>query len=52
MEVVVPDAETLPLPVHPLHEYLLPDGPDMGEVTDAVMDFPASIQPLSGAGEP
>ncbi len=49
--VVVPDAGTLPVPVHPVHMYWVPVAPGQGEVTDAVMDSPASNHPLVGAGE-
>ena len=49
--VVVPDAGTLPVPVHPVQTYWTPAGPDQGEVTEAVMDVPASNQPLVGVGE-
>ena len=51
-DVVVPDAEALPVPVHPVHTYSVPVGPDTGDMTDAVMGFPASNHPLSGIGEP
>ena len=50
-DVIVPDEGTLPVPVHLVHTYLVPAGPDTGEVTDAVIDFPASNHPLVGVGE-
>ena len=46
VDEVVPDVETLPVPVHPLHEYLVSDWPDTDEVTDTVICFPASTHPL------
>ena len=52
MDVFVPDVGTLPVPVQPVHTYLVPVGPDTGEVIDALMDSPASNHPLIGMNDP
>ena len=49
-EVVVPDGETLPVPVHPVHTNLVPTVPAHGEVTEAVMLAPALNHSLVGVG--
>jgi hypothetical protein len=46
-----PEAGTLPVPVQPVQTYCVPEGPDAGEVTEAVMLVPESNQPLIGVGE-
>ncbi len=52
-DVVVPDAETLPVPVHPVYTYRVSVGPRaQGEVTLAVTDVPESNHSLVSAGEP
>jgi len=51
-DVVVPDVETLPVPFHPVQTYLVPVGPNNGEVTDMVMGFLDSNHPLVWVGEP
>ena len=52
IDAVVPDAETLPVPVHPVHTYLVPVGPDTGDVTDVLTVSSASYHPLVTVGEP
>ncbi len=49
-DVVVPDAGTLPVPVHPVQTCWVPVPPGAGEVTDAMMDVPASNHLLVGVG--
>jgi len=49
--VPVPDEGTLPEPVQPVQTYLIPVPPEYGDVTEAVMDVPASNHPLVGLGE-
>jgi hypothetical protein len=51
-DVAVPEDETLPVPVHPMHTYRVPADPETGEVADALMDFPLSNHPLVGVHEP
>ena len=48
---VIPEAGTLPVPVHPVQTCRVPAGPAEGEVTDALMVFSASNHPLVGVGE-
>ena len=52
-DVVVADPEpgTLPVPLQPVQTYRVPEPPETGEVTDAVMLEPALNQPLDGLGE-
>ena len=54
-DVVVPDPdeETLPVPVQPVHLYLVPPDWSAGLVTEAVMGVPESYQcsPTLGKGE-
>ena len=40
VDVVVPEAGTDPVPVHPVHTYRVPVGPVTGEETDAVTEVP------------
>ena len=51
--VPVPDAGTLPVPVQPVHLYLVPPDWSAGLVTEAVMGVPVSYQcsPTLGTGE-
>jgi hypothetical protein len=50
--VATPDAGTLPVPAQPVQTYWVTIDPATGELTEAVMDVPASNQPLIGVGEP
>ena len=52
VDEVVPDVGTLPVPVHPLHAYLVSTVSDTEDVTDTVVERPASIHPLAGVGVP
>jgi hypothetical protein len=45
-----PDDGTLPVPVQPVHTYCIPDPPETGEDTEAVMLDPASNHPDEGVG--
>jgi hypothetical protein len=45
-----PEDGTLPVPLHPVHTYCIPEPPETGDVTDAVMLEPASNHPLDGFG--
>jgi hypothetical protein len=47
-----PEPETLPVPLQPVHTYWIPEPPETGEVTEAVMPKPALNHPLAGEGEP
>ena len=49
--VVDPEAGTLPVPVQPVQAYWVPEPPETGEETEALMVEPASNQPLGGEGE-
>ena len=52
-DVVVPDVETLPVPVHPVHTYRVSVASGgQGQVTFAAMDVPESNHSLVSAGEP
>ena len=50
-EVLEPDDGTLPVPIHPVHTYLVPAEPAQGDVTEAVMLVPASNHSEVGVGE-
>jgi hypothetical protein len=46
-----PEAGTLPVPLHPVQTYRIPEPPEAGEATESVMLEPESNQPLEGEGE-
>jgi hypothetical protein len=49
---VLPELDTLPVPVQPVQTYWIPDGPEAGDVTDEDTNEPPSNHPVSGVGEP
>jgi hypothetical protein len=48
--VLTPEAGTLPVPLHPVQTYWVPEPPETGEVTEAVTLDPASNQFEVGLG--
>jgi hypothetical protein len=45
-----PEDGTLPEPLHPVQTYCVPEPPETGDDTDAVILVPASNQPEPGVG--
>jgi len=48
--VEVPEEGALPMPLHPVQTYCIPDPPETVDVTEAVILDPASYHPLDGVG--